>query len=460
MENETYTSLGEERIGKLIIQMSVPSSIGILSYNLYNIIDTIYISKGIGAYAAGGLAVTFPLFLLLSALSSTVGSGAASVISRAFGRRELEKASYVAANVFGLFWITAILITVAGLIFLDPMLYAMGVTDKLMPYAKAYIRIILLGAVTSTGFSSLIRAEGNSRYAMYIWVIPVAVNIILDPVFIFALQLGVEGAAIATVLSQCTSFVMSIYFFFLSGKSQLRIRIHHFYPKINIIKEVLSIGFPTFLQMAGGSLIILLLNNILKRQGGDIAISSYGVVNKISSFLLIPVQGIVQGIQPIIGYNYGAGLLLRVRDALKTASFIAGCYGILLSMLLLVFSKGIMYVFSSDPRVIAMGGSILIITNLGLVFNSVYMIHTAYFQSVGNVKISLFLCFCNYILCFAPVIILLSTLYGLKGVWFSFPIAAIISLGVSSAYILYSRKDKANERNGITRADCKAGSKK
>jgi putative efflux protein, MATE family len=460
MENGKYTLLGEERIGKLILQMSIPSSIGILSYNLYNIIDTIYISKGIGAYAAGGLAVTFPLFLLLSAFSSTVGSGAASVISRAFGSKELEKANYVAANTFGLFWITAILITIAGLIFLDPMLYAMGVTDKLMPYAKAYIRIILLGAVTSTGFSSLIRAEGKSKYAMYIWVIPVVVNIILDPIFIFALRLGVEGAAIATVLSQCTSFVMSIYFFFLSEKSQLQIKFYHFWPKPGILMEVLSIGFPTFLQMAGSSLIILLINNILKRQGGDIAISSYGVVNKISSFMLIPIQGIVQGIQPIIGYNYGAGLRSRVNDTLKIASFIACCYGILVSILLLLSSQKIMYVFSSDKRVITMGSDILIITNLGLIFSSVYMIHTAYFQSIGNIKLSLFLCFNNYILCFTPVLLFLSSLYGRKGVWFSFPVTAIISLGVSSAFILYRRKDKANERNRIIRADSHTGSKK
>lgn len=444
MGNKKQISLGEGAIGKLIWDMSIPSMIGILSYNLYNIIDTIYISQGIGAFAAGGLAITFPLFILLSAISCTIGSGAASIISRAFGNKDIEKASQVAANTFGLFWIVAILITIIGTVFMDRMLYGLGVTDNLMPYAKAYTRIILLGAVTSTGFSSLIRAEGNSKYAMYLWVIPVAANLIFDPIFIFGLKLGVEGAAIATVLSQCVSVVMSLYFFFFSGKSQLRIKLHHFYPDIKIIREILSIGLPSFLQMASNSLMIILINNVLKEQGGDYAISSYGIVNKISIFMIIPLQGVVQGIQPMIGYNYGAGNKLRVRDILKLSSIIAGCYGVLISLVVFSLSGNIIQVFSSDTQIIKMGSSILRIVNLGLVFNGIYMIQTAYFQSIGNTKVSLFLGLCNYIICFIPVILLMSYLYGLKGVWFSFPISAIIAVGISSVFITCLRRDERN----------------
>ncbi|HWT73210.1 MAG TPA: MATE family efflux transporter [Mobilitalea sp.] len=440
MEEKKYSSLGEGTIGKLICKMSIPSVIGILSYNLYNIIDTIYISRGIGALAAGGLAITFPLFILLSAISSTIGSGAASVISRALGRRDIEKASRVAANTFGFFWTVAIIITIAGLVFMDRMLYGMGVTEKLMPYAKEYTRIILLGAVTSTGFSSLIRAEGNSKFAMYLWVIPVGANIILDPIFIFAFKLGVQGAAIATVLSQCVSVAMSLYFFFFSGKSQLRIKLHHFCPDAKIIREIVSIGIPSFLQMAGNSITIILINNILKHYGGDYAISSYGIVNKISTFMIIPLQGIVQGVQPIIGYNYGAGKKQRVGDTLKLASCIAGCYGALVSVMLLFLSNYIIPVFSTDTMVITMGSSILEITSMGLVFQGIYMIQTAYFQSTGNAKVSLLLSLCNYFLCFAPVIVLMSYLYGINGVWYSFPVSAIISLGISTALLLRLRR--------------------
>lgn len=441
MENMKYTALGEETIGKLIWKMSIPSVIGILSYNLYNIIDTIYISRGIGAYAAGGLAITFPLFILLSAISSTIGSGAASVISRALGKQDVDKASNVAANTFGFFWVIAIVITIVGTLFMDQMLYGMGVTENLLPYAREYTKIILLGAITSTGFSSLIRAEGNSKFAMYLWVIPVFANIVLDPIFIFVFKLGVMGAAIATVLSQCVSLGMSMYFFFFSGKSHLRIKLHHFYPNILILREIISIGLPSFLQMASNSLTIILINNVLKQQGGDYAISSYGIVNKISTFMIIPLQGIVQGIQPIIGYNHGAGKKVRVNNTLKSATIIAAGYGIIISIMLFILSNHIMKVFSSDVQVIEMGSSILKIANWGLVFSGVYMIQMAYFQSIGNTKVSLLLCLSNYVLCFVPVILLMSFLYGLKGVWLSFPLSAIMALCISSAFIIYLRRD-------------------
>lgn len=442
MDQKKYTSLGEGVIGKLILKMSIPSIIGILSYNVYNIVDTIYISRGIGVFAAGGLAITFPLFIFLSAISSTLGSGAASIISRALGKQDMEKANQVAANTFVLFWVVALLITIFGTFFMDALLYGMGVTDNLMPYAKDYIRIILLGAVTSTGFSSLIRAEGNSKYAMYLWVIPVFVNIVLDPIFIFGLKLGIKGAAIATVISQCVSVSMSLYYFFFSGKSQLRIRGRHFVPNIKNIREIIVIGLPSFLQLASYSMTITIINNVLRRYGGDLTISSFGIVSKISTFLIIPLQGIVQGVQPIIGYNYGANKKTRVGETLKISTILAGCYGILISMSLLILSDEIMVVFSSDKAVIDMGSYILKLTNIGVSFSGIHMIQVAFFQSIGKIKVSLFLSLCNYILCFVPDILILSRFYGLDGVWYSFPISAILALIVSTAFIFYVTRTK------------------
>jgi putative MATE family efflux protein len=442
MDNKKSLLLGEMPVGKLIWKMSMPSMIGILSYNLYNIVDTIYISRGISAYAAGGLAITFPLFILLSAVSNTVGAGAASVVSRALGRKDMETAGRAAANSFGFFWAVALLITVFGLIFLEELLYAMGVTEGLMPYAKGYTRIILLGAATSTGFSSLMRAEGNSKYAMYQWVIPVTVNILLDPVFIFVFHMGVEGAAISTVASQCISVFMSLYFFFLSGKSHLNIKLRHFLPDFKVLGEVISIGFPSFAQLAGNSLTIIIINNVLRHYGGDLTISTYGIVSKITAFLLIPLQGIIQGIQPIIGYNYGAGEKQRVREALGKSSVAAACYGILVSGALFVISGELMYLFNSDTQIIRTGGNILRITCLGTAFTGVYMIQTAFFQSIGKPGISLILSLCRYILFFIPVMMLLASFCGLDGVWLSFPISAIIALGASSACMIYRGRDR------------------
>ena len=431
--------LGTEPIGKLIWKMSIPSVIGILSYNLYNIVDTIYISRGIGAFAAGGLAVTFPLFIFLSALSSTMGAGAASIISRALGKNDIRKANKTAGNTIGFFWIVALLITIAGLVFLDQLLYGMGVTKELMPYAKPYTRIILMGAITSTGFSSLARAEGNSRYAMYQWVFPIIINIILDPIFIFALHQGIQGAAIATVISQSISVFMCIYYFFISGKSKLQIRMTDMIPDRKIISEIITIGLPSFIQMAGHGLTIVIINNALRHYGGSLTISTYGIVNKISAFILIPLQGIVQGIQPLIGFNYGAGKASRVNETLKKSSGIAAIYGIFFSMILLVMADKFIYIFSGDTNIIQTGSNILKITCLGMAFTGINMIQTAYFQAIGKTGTSLILSLCNYIFCFIPVMLLLSLFYGLPGIWFSFPISAIITLGISSFCIRYQR---------------------
>lgn len=431
MEEKKAVILGEAPIGTLIWKMSIPSIIGLLSYNLYNIVDTIYISRGIGSYAAGGLAITFPLFILLSAVSNTAGAGAASIISRALGKNDIRKASQAAANTFVLFWSVALLITLLGLLFLEPMLYGMGVTHHLMPYAKNYSRIILLGAVTSTGFSSLIRAEGSSKFAMYQWVVPITANIILDPIFIFTLHMGIQGAAIATVISQSISLFMCLYYYFFSRKTQLDIRWSDFIPNIKIISELLGIGLPSFVQLASRSFSIIIINQVLGRYGSDLTISTYGIVSKITMFLVIPQQGILQGIQPMIGYNFGAGKKLRVRETLKQSSVIAACYGVFVSLSLFVLSAPFLYLFSSDPEIIHMGSGILRITCLGTAFSGIQMIQTAYFQAIGKSRISLWLSLCNGILCLIPLVLLFSWLFGLNGVWYSFPISAIIALGIS-----------------------------
>lgn len=437
MEKEKIKMLGEMPVGRLIWKMSIPSMIGILTYNLYNIIDTIYISRGMGSYAAGGLAITFPLFILLSAVSSTMGAGAASVISRALGGNEPDKANRAAANTFGLFWIIAILITVFGLCFLDELLNVMGVTARLLPYAREYTRIILIGAVTSTGFSALIRAEGNSRYAMFQWIIPLLANMLLDPVFIFLLHKGTAGAAIATVISQCISAVMSLYYFFFSKKTQLNIKLCHFLPDVKLLGEIISTGFPSFIQLAGSSISIIIINNVLRDTGGDIMISTYGIVSKITVFLQIPLHGLLQGVQPVFGYNYGAGEEKRVREALKQSTILAAAYGILLPGIIYLLSGKLMYLFSSKTDIITIGSKIMNITCLGTVFSGINMIQTTFFQAIGQARLSFWLSLCNQILCFMPVLLVMSRLFGINGVWFSFPVSATIALGISSACILH-----------------------
>ena len=422
----------ETPMGRLLWKMSGPSVIGIMAYNLYNVFDTAFVSWGAGTDAVGGVAVSFPLFILLSAVSSTLGNGAASVISRALGKGDREKAAKAAANTFVLFYAAALLITVFGLLWLDELLHFMGVTDTLMPYARTYTRIILLGAVTSTGFSSLIRAEGSSRYAMYIWVIPMGANILLDCILIFVFRMGVVGAAVGTVAGQGISMAMSIYYFYISGKSVLHIRLRHFIPEAAIIGEVTGIGIPSFLQLSGQSAALIIVNQFLRKYGGDLAISSYGIANRIIVFFLFPIQGISQGLQPVIGYNKGAGKPDRVRKALYTASVMSAFYGIAAYLLTVLMSDIFMRLFTSDPAVIETGSHILVIVNIALLFTGIQNMQTTYFQAAGKKIMSLVLALCGQLLCFVPAVFVLSRLYGLEGVWYAFPVSAVAALIISS----------------------------
>lgn len=432
--------MGSAPIGKLIWKMSVPAIAGVMAYSVYNLFDTIFVSQGAGMDALGGVAVSFPLYLFLSAVTSTLGGGAASVLSRAFGENDRERAAKAAGNTMGLFYLTAILVTVFGLLFLEPLLYAMGVTDTLLPYAKRYTGIILLGAVTSTGFSSLIRAEGDSRYAMWIWVIPLSANIVLDALFIFGFGLGETGAALGTVMAQCISMCMSIYYFFLSGKSILHLKPRHFIPDWHILREVILIGIPSFLQMSGYGIAIIIVNLFLKTFSDDLGLSTYGIVSKINTLLLFPVTGLAQGIQPVIGYNQGAGKKRRVLETLGKACRIAAGYSVIAYGIVLCFAPAMLRLFTREAEVVLRGSTILKTVNAGLMFSSLQYVQTTYFQAIGKSTTAALLSLCNQVICLAPIICIMTGLYQERGIWLSFPISAVVALIVSSVFTVHTVK--------------------
>lgn len=428
----TEKELGTLPVRSLICKMSLPAVVGVLAYNLYNAADTIFIAKGVGTDAAGGLAVSFPLFIFLSALTSTLGSGASSVISRALGSKDYETCARCVGNTFGIFFGAAILITVFGLIFLEPLLYVMGVTDTLFPYAKTYTGIILLGAVTCTGFSNLIRAEGSSRYAMYIWIIPISLNLLLDPILIFVFDLGIAGAAIGTVSAQCVSMGMSIYYFFLKKNRSYRICLRHFLPDGNIIGEIIGIGIPSFIQMCGYSISVIAVNLLLRQEAWDSAIGTFGIVNKLQAFLILGVTGMVQGISPIIGYNFGQNNGRRIKETMTRAYRILIVYGIVVCLLLFVADKPLLRLFSSDPEVISLGGRIVRIFGSGIICSGIWSVQSAFFQAVGKKGAALFLSLCNYIICFLPVLFLFWLRLGADGIWYAFPVSNFLSMAVSA----------------------------
>lgn len=447
MADKSEAILEQESVHTLIWKMAIPSIIGIMSYNLYNILDTIWIAKGVGTLAAGAISITSPLFFLLSAVSTTLGSGAGSVISRALGEEDTEKTAKATANTFVVFYLIAIVVTIVGLIYLEKLLYGLGATKVLMPYAKDYARITLIGCVTSTAFSGLIRAQGNSRYAMYVWLLPMVINIILDPLCIFFLQMGVTGAAVSNLIAQIISVIMSVYFFFFSNKSLIQIKLRHIRLNGKILKEIILTGLPSFIQLFGYSITILIVNRILKEYAGETAISTYAIVTKINMFLIIPINGLVQGIQPIIGYSYGARRKDRVRNVLKTASFFTSIYAAMAIFLVFLAAIYMMQLFTFDQQVIDLGQHILKIISIGIGFTGLQSIQTVFFQAIGKIKITMFLSFCNSFICFVPSVMIGVYFFGVNGVWYSFLISTMLTLSISSLCMAcHFRKGKNETR--------------
>jgi len=256
--------LGTEKIGKLLLEMSSQTTFSLLVYAIYSITDTYFLSVGINSLAAAGASIISPVLLGLGAVATTVGVGGASVVSRALGEQDVERASRTVANTFLIFWAAAIAITLLGALLIEPLVYLLGATDTIAPYAITYGRIIFLGAITSTGFSNIIRADGNARYSTAIWVIPVSANIVLCWLFIMVLKLGAAGAALATVSGQAISAGMSVYFFFFRKNRSYRIKAAYFKPDWSLIGEVLMIGFPSLIKNFSVSLVVIVTNNLLK----------------------------------------------------------------------------------------------------------------------------------------------------------------------------------------------------
>ncbi|MDC7126673.1 MAG: MATE family efflux transporter [Spirochaetales bacterium] len=425
---QSNDKLGSAPVKKLLYRMSVQTSFSVLVYSLYGIVDAFFIAKWGGASAVGGISIIFPLNIFLYAVSITAGSGASSIVSRAIGRKDFETAKTAAANAMMMFWITAVIITVFGIIFMDGLLGFLGVTDEIQPFAQSYLKIILIGAITSTGFSNVIRAEGNTSFAMYQWIIPTLLNLALDPVFIFVFKMGVRGAAISTVISQAVSASMCVYYFFFSKKSSIRLSAKHLKLQSSIIKDIISIGCPAFFQQAGSSLSLVFINNFLKKYGGGNAISSFGIATKITTFMVIPQQGIVYAAKPLIGYSFGAGKFKRLRETIFSSGRMNLIFGLIILALLQLFPVQLMRIFSSDPDIIAAGSRMLRIISLSFPFSGVFNICIEYFQSVGKAKSAAFYSVFNTLIVMIPLLLIFSALFGQTGIFVSIPVSAMLSL--------------------------------
>ena len=432
--------LGEEKIGKLLLEFSIPAIIGMLVNGLYNIVDRIFVGQGVGALALSGIAISFPFTLAIMAFGMLIGIGATAVISIRLGQQKKEEAEQIVGNAFVLLLGISLSITFLSYIFMDPLLVLFGASTEVIPYAKQYLNVLLWGAVFQTigfGMNNFIRAEGNPKIAMYTMIFGAVLNTILNPLFIFGLHLGVAGSALATVISQFITAVW-VLSYFLGSRALLKIRFQNLRLKWIFVKDILAIGISPFSMQLVGSFVTILLNKTLVSYGGDLSIAAMGVINSIAMLIFMPIFGIGQGAQPILGYNYGARNYDRVKQTLKLS--VIGATGVMIFGFLIVelFPVALMTLFSKDPDLISIGSNGLRIFLVMLPIIGFQVTAVNYFQATGKPRKSLFLTLSRQLIFLVPMLLILPKFWGLTGVWLAGPVADFASAGLT---LLWLSKD-------------------
>ncbi|MBR4478916.1 MAG: MATE family efflux transporter [Bacteroidales bacterium] len=445
------TELGTEKIGKLLKMYAVPGIIAQTAASLYNMVDSIYIGhiKDVGSYAISGLAVTFPLMNLSAALGTLVGVGAMTLISVLLGQKNYSTAAKVLSNVLTLNVVISILFTAVTLLFLDPILYFFGASDNTIPFARKYMTIILLGNVITHlyfGFNGIIRSAGNPKLAMNLTLFTVVSNAILDPIFIFVLDLGIQGAALATVL--CQTMALSYSMRYLSRKDNF---LHFPRPLFQldwrIAKQSLAIGIGPFLMNSASCLVALFINQQLRKYGGDLAIGAYGIVNRITMLFAMICMGFNQGLQPIAGYNYGARQYTRVKEIF----ILTAKWEVLVTTLCFLVSEFLprqaVSLFTNDPELIRFSAHGLRVMNVAFALVGFGMVSGNFFQCLGMVRKSIFLSLTRQLIFLLPLVYTLPIWFEEKGVWMSFPISDALNILISAILIIdiFRKFNKLND---------------
>ncbi len=435
--NKNLTDLGSRKISSLLAKLAIPATIGITSATLYNIVDTIFIGRGVGTLAIAALGIVFPMWMIVMALAQLIGMGSASVLSRSLGKKDYERAYTVTGNSFLLVLILGIVCTAVVLIFLDPILILFGATENIMPYARDYLFITSFGFIYFpfiVASNNLIRSEGNARAAMSVMIVATGLNIVLDPIFIFALDMGIKGAAYATIISQFIGFVYVVYYF-ASGKSSLSPRLRHFKLNFSIVKEITKLGFASFIRQASFSLLTIIINNALKVQGGDLSIAIYSVINRIIMFITMPMFGIVGGVQPIIAFNYGAKKFDRVKQSVRLSVVVSTIIGIVFFLAIMIFPSQTIGIFSKDINLVKNG--VLPIRTIIILYPLIgfQTIGASFFQSIGRAAPSILLSMSRQVLFLIPLVLILPIFWGITGIWISFPIADLLAVILTAVFL-------------------------
>ena len=432
--------LGTEPIFRLLLKMSIPATIGMLVNALYNIVDTIFVGRGVGKEGIAALTIIFPIQMIVSSFAQAMGFGGASVLSRRLGEKKYEDAADMIGTAYTFVFIFTWILIGLLFAFLEPVLRFFGTDDAVMPLAKDYLSIVGFGFIffsMSMAANSLVRAEGNPKASMNSMLIGAITNLILDPIFIFGLKWGIKGAAVATVISQIMSccYILSLYVF---KRNHIPIHRTNFKIRLDLLGESALLGIPSFVQQAGMCILAIVTNNTLLTDGGNMAITVFGMVHKFNMIIIMPIIGIAQGFQPIAGYNYGARDYGRVIKVVKTAiatAFVVACVGTAVAM---IFPRQCMSIFITDNEVLNMSTHVVRMICSLITLASVQILVATYFQAVGKPIQSLILGLMRSFICLIPLLLILPRLLGLEGIWWSYPAADLLGTIITSSFIIPS----------------------
>jgi putative MATE family efflux protein len=421
----------------LLLHSCTQTTMSVGIYGIYALSNAWFVARGVGPVALAAVNLLAPLLMIVGAVSTAVGIGGASLVSRSLGLGDTARAARAAGNAFIAFWICAAGIGISGVLLLDPLLNLLGATAATHGYAHDYGQILLAGSVTATGFSSLVRAEGRMRFSTLLWVVPVLTQISLDPLLIFGLGLGVRGAALGTVGGQTVSAGMSVWFFFAQRERPYRVTATDLRPHGPTLRELVGIGSPTFLAGFGTTLLAAVANTLLIAAGGPLALAGFALCTRIGIFATMPQTGIAQGLQPVVGYNAGRGLTKRVERATGLTLWATVLYGCAACGAVLAFADPLVGLFTSDPALRGQAAGALRLIAFVYPFAGVAPLVSARFQALGQPRPSYLISVATIVAVRVPLLLTLSR-FGTRGVLISFPVAEVTA-ALLSLLVLWRR---------------------
>ncbi len=440
---EKSAELGQKPIGQLMWKYFLPAFVGVVVYSLYNIVDRIFIGRGVGSLALSGLSAVFPIMLIIMAFGMLVGIGTGVNVSIAMGQKNHSRAERFLGNGFVLMILVSVFVSILGFAIKTPILELFGATAETIEYAQEYLNIILFGAVFQVigfGMNNIIRSEGNARIAMYSMLLSAGANLILDPIFIFVLDLGVKGAAYATILSMIGLDVWVLYHF-ISSRAVNRLRLPNLRLNREIINRIIAVGMAPFSMQLAASFVMGIYTNQLIRFGGDLAVGALGIIFSVANFLVMAMVAINMASQPIIGFNFGAKDYPRVKRTVRYGIIAASIVAVLSTLLVELLPAPLVRLFNTeDPELFGLAVNGMRIFALALPVVGFQIVAANFFQSIGKAKVATFLSLLRQLILLAPLLVILPNHFGLDGVWMATPISDLGSAIITGFFLFWQLK--------------------